>query len=65
MLNYTHIQGQFKINQKDINLTTIIPWAVRLSWLENTYSCLMFSADDFDRTSNECESQTSVEKDRS
>ena len=33
MLNYTHIRGQFKINQKDMNLTTIIPWAVRLSWL--------------------------------
>jgi len=28
---------------------TIVPWAVRLSWLENAYSCLLFSATNFDR----------------
>jgi len=30
------------------NEVTSIPWAVRLSWLENAYSHPLFSAADFD-----------------
>jgi len=31
-----------------IDITTSIPWAVRISWLENVYSHPLFSAGEFD-----------------
>jgi len=34
-----------------LNIITSISWAVRLSWLDNAYSRLLYSAHDFDRYS--------------
>ena len=48
----THHKVEIKTTANDSSLLlvilTSIPWAARLSWLENAYLCPLFSTGDFD-----------------